>query len=171
LKYLLETQTIGHILKIFGNLFAQNIVKDHIYIDLAFSRFSYKEKTDDDFEQFFEMLKSDNVFLRNATIKYLQGDDEQAIVFIEKLLKNPDKDIRIFAINILGDVKYDKSVDMLRFFIAAEEDINAMMTAVDYLGEIGTIEDIALLESVKITHKDDPFVVFGVDMACERIKG
>jgi len=60
---------------------------------------------------------------------------------------------------------------MLRYFLAQEDDVNAMMTAVDYMGEIGSMEDIPLLETLKVGHKDDPYVVFGVDMAINRIKG
>ena len=46
-----------------------------------------------------------------------------------------------------------------------------MMTAVDYLGEIGTLEDIELLEAVKKEHSENPYVVFGVDVAINRIRG
>lgn len=171
LEYLLANKSISHILRIANDLFALNNVEDHIFIDLIFSGFSGRKRDDEDFEQLFQTLKSDNVYLRNIAIKYLQESDEDAIEFIEKLLRNPDQDIRIFAINILGDVRYDKSVDILRYFIAQEGNINAMMTAVDYIGEIGSLEDIELLESLKLAHKENPYVLFGVDMAINRIKG
>lgn len=173
LNYLLETQTISHILKIVNNLFSLNLVRNHIFIDTIFNSFTntHRDKSEEDFRELLNTLKNDNVYLRNACIKYLQESDEDAVVFIEKLLQDPNKDIRIFAVNILGDVRYDKSVQILRYFIAREEDVNAMMTAVDYLGEIGSEEDIELLESVKKSHSDDLYVNFGVDMAIDRIKG
>lgn len=171
LEYLLANKSIAHILKIANDLFALNSLEEHIFIDVIFSGFSGRKRNDDDFEQLFQTLKSDNVYLRNIAITYLQESDEDAIEFIEKLLKNPDQDIRIFAINILGDVRYDKSVDILRYFIAQEGDVNAMMTAVDYIGEVGTIDDIELLESLKLVHKDNPYVLFGVDLAINRIHG
>lgn len=171
LEYILENKSISHILRIVNDLFTLNEIDDHIYIDLIFINFTQRKRDDEDFEQLFQTLKSDNVYLRNIVIKYLQECDEDIIEFIEKLLVNPDQDIRIFAINVLGDVRYEKSVDMLRYFIAQEEHVNAMMTAVDYIGEIGSVEDIELLESLKLTHKDAPYVLFGVDMAINRIKG
>jgi len=171
LEYLVETQSVSHLLKLINFLFVQNKIEDHIYIDMVFGSFYNKPKSDEDYDNFTISLQSVNVYLRNAAITYLQNSDEEAAVFIEKLLKSPDKDIRIFAINILGDVKYEKSVDMLRYFLAQEDDINAMMTAVDYLGEIGSEDDIPLLETLKVGHKDDPYVVFGVDIAIKRIKG
>jgi len=117
------------------------------------------------------MLQGQNVYLRNMVIKYLRENGEYAVSYLQELMNNPDKDTRIFAINIIGDVKFEESVSMLRYFIAQEGDINAMMTAVDYLGEIGTLEDIDLLEAVKKEHGSNPYVVFGVDMAIQRIKG
>ena len=171
LEYLIETQNISHILKLANLLFAQNKIEDHIYIDMVFGSFYGKSKSDEDYDNLTISLQSINVYLRNAAITYLQNSDEEAAIFIEKLLRNKNKDIRIFAINILGDVKYEKSVDMLRYFLAQEDDVNAMMTAVDYLGEIGSEEDIPLLKTLKVAHKDDPYVMFGVDMAIDRIKG
>ena len=171
LEYLIETQDISHILKLANLLFAQNKIEDHIYIDMVFGSFYGKTKSDEDYNNLTISLQSINVYLRNAAITYLQNSDEEAAIFIEKLLQSKNKDIRIFAINILGDVKYEKSVDMLRYFLAQEDDVNAMMTAVDYLGEIGSQEDIPLLKTLKVAHKDDPYVMFGVDMAIDRIKG
>ena len=170
LEYLIESQTITCILRLINQTFTENIIKNHIYIDIAFNSFNNKKKVDGDYDNLMVSLQSNNVYLRNMAIKYLQESDEEATIFIEKLLKSSDKDIRIFAINILGDVKYEKSVDMLRYFLAHEDDINAMMTAVDYLGEIGSEDDIPLLETLKITHKDNYYVVFGVDTAISRIK-
>ena len=171
LEYLIKNQTISHILKLSNTIFNENIVSDHLFIDMIFSSFHGKPKIDEDYDNFTISLQSNNVYLRNMAIKYLQESNEEATIFIEKLLRSSDKDIRIFAINILGDVKYEKSVDMLRYFLAQEGDINAMMTAVDYLGEVGSDQDIALLETLKVAHKDDPYVIFGVDTAISRIKG
>jgi len=171
LEYLIQNQSVSHNLKLINLMFDENSVSDHIYIDIAFNSFHDIPKTDEDYDNFTKSLQSTNVYLRNIAIKYLQNSNEEATIFIEKLLRSSDKDIRIFAINILGDVQYDKSVEMLRYFLAQEDDINAMMTAVDYMGEIGSQEDIALLETLKIAHKDDPYVCFGVDTAIDRIKG
>jgi len=171
LEYLIENQSVSHMLKLINLTCNENEVSDHIYIDMAFNSFHNIPKSDEDYDSLIKSLQSNNVYLRNMAIKYLQESDEEAAVFIEKLLRNSDKDIRIFAINILGDVKYEKSVDMLRYFLAQEDDINAMMTAVDYMGEIGNAEDIELLETLKTAHKDDLYVLFGVDTAIQRIQG
>jgi len=171
LDYILRHKEIYFVLRILSELFKENRVDDHPLIDYAFSNFGVKPKREEDFDEMFKMLKSDNAYLRNMAIKFLQEFGVEAKPFLEKLMNNEDKDIRIFAINILGDVRYEDSVDMLRYFILKEQDINAMMTAVDYLGEIGSEQDIELLEAVKADHKDEPYVQFAIDTAIERIKG
>jgi HEAT repeat protein len=171
LEYIINHKEIYYVLRILSKLFKDNRVEDHIYIDYAFANFEKKPRREADFEAMFNMLKSENAYLRNAAIKFLQTYGVEAKPFIEKLINSEDRDIRIFAINILGDVRYEDSIDMLRYFILKEKDVNALMTAVDYLGEIGCEEDIALLEALKTEHKDEPYVTFGIDMAIERIRG
>ncbi len=170
LEYIIDHKEIYYTLDMLSKLFPQNNIEDHVFIDAAFISFKEKPKRKEDFDKMFEMLKSDNAYLRNAVIKFLQDYGEEAKDFIKELMEDEDKDIRIFAINILGDVKYEDSIDMLRHFIVKEQDINALMTAVDYLGEIGDESDIPLLEAIK-KEKNDPYVTFGVDMAIKRIKG
>ena len=171
LDYILRHKEIHFVLKILSELFKDNRVEEHPLIDYAFSNFGVKPKREEDFDEMFKMLKSDNAYLRNMAIKFLQEFGVEAKPFLEKLMSNEDKDIRIFAINILGDVRYEDSVDMLRYFILKEKDINAMMTAVDYLGEIGSEQDIELLEAVKTDYEDEPYVQFAIDTAIDRIKG
>jgi len=170
LEYILSRKEISYILRILSEQFQTNDIRDHVYINCAFATFGLKPKREEDFDKMFEMLQSDNAYLRNAAIKFVQEYGKEAKVFIEKLMSSEDRDIRIFAINILGDVNYDESIDMMRYFITKEKDLNALMTAVDYLGEIGGSEDIALLEAVKAQYKDEPYVTFGIDMAIEKLK-
>lgn len=171
LEYILDHKEMYYVLKMLSRLFTNNSTNVHPLIDYAFANFQIRPKREEDYNEIFLMLKSEDAYLRNMAISFLQNSGEDSIEFVEKLLDNKDKDIRIFAINILGDVKYAKSVDILRYFLAQEDDINAMMTAVDYIGEIGTKEDIPLLETLKVAHKDDFYVCFGVDTAIDRIKG
>lgn len=171
LDYILTHNEIFFVLKMLSKLFKENRVEDHPLIDYAFSNFGVKPKREEDFDEMFKMLKSDNAYLRNMAIKFLQEFGVEAKSFLEKLMDNEDKDIRIFAINILGDVRYEDSIEMLRYFILKEKDINAMMTAVDYLGEIGSEDDIKLLEAIKKDYENEPYVQFAIDTAIERIKG
>jgi len=170
-EYILKVKDALHLLKMLNEKFKENKIEDHPLIDFAFTNIKTLPKSEELFDQIFVMLSSDNAYIRNAAIKFLQEYGIEAKPYLEKLMNSEDRDVRIFAINILGDVRYEDSVDMLRYFILKEKDINAMMTAVDYLGEIGSEEDIKLLEALKEEYKDEPYVTFGIDTAIERIKG
>jgi len=170
LEYIINHKEIFYTLRMLTEMFNKNDDKDHVFIDYAFANFQIFPKREEDLKLLLDMLKSENAYLRNATIVFLQQHGKEAKDFIYSLMKSEDKDIRIFAINILGDVKFEDSIDMLREFIKNETDINALMTAIDYMGEIGEISDIPLLEEIK-NKFNDAYVSFGIDLAIDRIKG
>ncbi|MEA3290176.1 MAG: HEAT repeat domain-containing protein [Campylobacterota bacterium] len=176
LNYILGHQEISYVLDILLSKYSNqdnldHPLIDHPLIDHAFSSFTTKPKRAEDYDNIFKMLQSSNAYLRNKAITFLQEYGETAKPFISKLLHNEDKDIRIFAVNILGDVNYEDSRDMLLELIEDEKNINVIMTAVDYLGEIGELEDIEELLLLKEKFSQEPYVAFGIDLACEKIKG
>jgi len=87
-----------------------------------------------------------------------------------KFLIGDDRDLRIFAINVLGDVNFPQSREMLIELLEKESDINVAMTAVDYMAEIGEIENIPLLETVK-SRFQDTYADFAIDNAIRSIRG
>ncbi len=121
-------------------------------------------------EEILELLKSENAFVRNLAISILRDYGKEIKYYIVKYLLGSDRDLRIFAINVLGDVEFSESRDMLIELLENEKDLNVAMTAVDYLAEIGEPKDIVLLESLKIKF-NDPYVDFAVDNAVKSIKG
>ncbi len=122
-------------------------------------------------EEVMELLKIEDAYLRNLAISILQTYGEEIRYHIVKFLIGEDRDLRIFAINVLGDVNFPESRDMLLELLRDEEDINVAMSAVDYLAEIGTREDVELLQGLKERFNHEPYVVFGVDRAIKMING
>ena len=122
-------------------------------------------------EEIMELLKSNNAYIRNLAISMLRNFGDSIKYYIVKFLIGEDRDLRIFAINVLGDVDFAESRDMLIELLAREEDINVAMTAVDYMGEIGELEDILLLESLKERFSGDFYVEFAVNTAVKMIRG
>jgi len=122
-------------------------------------------------EQIMELLKINNAYVRNLAISILQDYGESIRYYIVKFLIGDDPDLRIFAINVLGDVNFSESREMLAELLQTEENLNVAMTAVDYMGEIGEIEDIDLLKKVADRFKDEPYVQFGVEGAIKSIEG
>jgi len=122
-------------------------------------------------EKIMDLLKLENAYTRNLGISMLRDFGDSIKYYIVKFLIGDDRDLRIFAINVLGDVDFAESRDMLVELLENEQDINVAMTAVDYMGEIGEVEDIALLESLKERFAGDFYAEFAVDGAVKMIKG
>ncbi|PHS58256.1 MAG: hypothetical protein COB17_03255 [Sulfurimonas sp.] len=122
-------------------------------------------------EHIMELLKLQNAYTRNLGISILRNFGSAIKYYIVKFLIGDDRDLRIFAINVLGDVDFAESRDMLVELLKNEQDINVAMTAVDYMGEIGELEDIEVLKSVKERFKSEVYAKFAVDGAIKMIKG
>jgi len=122
-------------------------------------------------EEIMDLLKLNNAYIRNLGISILRDFGDSIKYYIVKFLIGDDRDLRIFAINVLGDVDFAESRDMLVELLETEEDINVAMTAVDYMGEIGEPEDISLLESLKERFSGDFYAEFAVNTAVKMIKG
>ena len=132
---------------------------------------SLMDPEDAPIEGIMDLLKLDNAYIRNLGISILRNYGDAIKYYIVKFLIGDDRDLRIFAINVLGDVDFAESRDMLIELLEDEEDINVAMTAVDYMGEIGEEEDVELLESLKDRFKGEFYVEFAVDGAVKMIKG
>lgn len=122
-------------------------------------------------EEIMELLKLSNAYMRNLGISMLQNFGDAIKFYIVKFLIGEDRDLKIFAINVLGDVNFEESREMLIELLEKESDINVAMTAVDYMGEIGEMTDIPLLESLKERFRGDFYVEFAVDGAINLIRG
>ncbi len=122
-------------------------------------------------EQIMDLLKLNNAYARNLGISILRDFGTAIKYYIVKFLIGDDRDLRIFAINVLGDVDFAESRDMLIELLEHEEDINVAMTAVDYMAEIGEEEDIPLLESLKERFNGEYYAEFAVDSAIKSIEG
>ena len=122
-------------------------------------------------ECIMDLLKLDNAYIRNLGISMLRDFGNSIKYYIVKFLIGDDRDLRIFAINVLGDVNFKESRDMMVELLENEDDVNVAMTAVDYMGEIGKEEDVELLESLKKRFNGDGYVEFAVNGAVKMIKG
>lgn len=121
-------------------------------------------------EEVMELLKVRNAYIRNLGITILQNYGAAIKYYIVKFLIGDDRDLRIFAINVLGDVNFAESREMLVELLEKEHDINVAMTAVDYMAEIGEPTDIPLLNEVK-NRFNEAYVDFAVDNAIRSIQG
>jgi len=118
-----------------------------------------------------ELLRSDDAALRNLVIEVLQEIPQDLEGHIERLLRDLDPDVRIFAINIMGLTTHPKLERWLISVLEEDSHVNVVATALDQLCEIGTEASLPALALVRERFSQEPFILFSAEMAEKRIKG
>ncbi|MDW7999362.1 MAG: HEAT repeat domain-containing protein [Thermodesulfovibrio sp.] len=116
-----------------------------------------------------ELLRSENAYLRNAVIETLKSMPEEVESYIEELIKSPESDLRIFAINIMESLRHPKVLKWLKEIIENDENVNVCSTALDLVAEVGTEDFLPSIEKIKEKFSDEPYVQFVADLAIRRI--
>lgn len=117
------------------------------------------------------LLKSQQADERSLAVEVLtQKWDAKVFDIIEALLKDPDRDVRVMTVHVLGRSRCPESLSLLRKVIAEDEDINVVGAAMEYIGEIGSAEDIQLIKGCtrKFSH---PYIDFIAERATVRLCG
>ena len=115
-------------------------------------------------------LRSEDVQLRNEAIEAMKHLPDAVAPIMAGLLKEPDADVRIFAINVLESLRHPDVEKWLIEVISTEPHINVCATAVDLLGEVGTEAASAHLEALKQRFPDEPYIEFASSLALRRIR-
>lgn len=118
-----------------------------------------------------ECLRSEDAELRNDAIGALQQLPEEVAPHMERLLADPDSDLRIFAVNVLESLRHPQVEQWLIKVIEQDPHINVCAAAVDLLGEVGTAAAREPLHSLNERFAGEPYIRFAVDLALKRIGG
>ncbi len=116
-----------------------------------------------------DCLRSDNIMLRNAAIEAMKQLPDEVAPWMGRLLKDPDPDVRIFAVNVLESLRHPQVEDWLICVIAEDAHVNVCATAVDLLGEVGSEQAIPALRALKDRFSDEPYIQFAADLALKRV--
>lgn len=84
-----------------------------------------------------EFLESEDAYIRNAGVEILSTIGENAIEVLHELIHHHDKDVRILAINALGENHIKDAVRFLRQIILEDDDENVVAAAIEYVSELG----------------------------------
>jgi HEAT repeat protein len=121
-------------------------------------------------EGLVECLRSEDVALRNATIDVLAHFPERTSPLVGQLLGDPDPDVRIFAVDILRRLEHP---DVERWVVEGplkDPHVNVCAAALEILATTATERSRQALQEVKERFSQEPFLVFGVDLALARIQ-
>ena len=116
-------------------------------------------------------IRSDDAGLRGGAIEALKHLESDAVSVLDALMSDPDTDVRILAIEITRAWPGDLAMPRLRRVFEHEPHVNVCAAAVDVATEVGTNELLAALGGLRVRFASEPFLVFAVDIACDRIHG
>lgn len=119
-------------------------------------------------ENLIAYLRSEDVSLRNEVVTALQQMPQAIAPHMPGLLRDPDMDVRIFALSIVRGMRSPDVEDWLLDVIAHESNMNVCATALDTLAEMGTPDMIPAIQSLNLRFNNE-FIRFAVDVAIRRI--
>ena len=104
------------------------------------------------------------------SIEALQNMPEQMEKHIEKILKDKDPDVRIFAINILESLKHKDVPKWLLETALNDDHVNVVATALDALTELVTPDMKDDLKKIQQKFKDEPYINFVINSMLEGLE-
>lgn len=116
-----------------------------------------------------ECLRREDVALRNEVIEVMKQLPDEVAPVIRTLLKDPESDVRIFAVNILESLRHPRVEEWLVEVIEQDPHINVCGSALDLLGEVGTEYSMEALHRLKQRFSTEPYIRFAADLALKRI--
>lgn len=116
------------------------------------------------------LLRTEDAQLRNGAIEALIEMPQAVGPKIVALLEDPDPDVRIFTVNLLGDLRHPDLNAWLIRVLRHEEQVNVVAAAIEVVAEVGTSDAVPALQAAVQRFPQDPFLAFAADVAIERIE-
>jgi HEAT repeat protein len=116
-----------------------------------------------------QCLRSEDAQVRNEAIEAMKGLPTEVALIMDGLLRDPDSDVRIMAVNVLESLQHPKVETWLIEVIERDPVINVCGTAVDLLGEVGSPLAQDALERLQHKFPDEPYIQFATRLALKRI--
>ncbi|WP_119156628.1 HEAT repeat domain-containing protein [Caldimonas tepidiphila] len=116
------------------------------------------------------LLRSEDAALRNGAIEVLAGLPAAVAPSIDALLADADGDVRIFAVNLLGELRHADVPRWLGRVLLEETQVNVVGAALDLAAEVGDEAMLPALEAVRARFADEPYISFAAELAQERIR-
>jgi HEAT repeat protein len=116
-----------------------------------------------------QLLRSEDPGLRNGAIEVLASAPEAVAPYIDRLLLDADSDVRIFTVNLLGDLRHPQVLRWLAQVLHTDSEVNVVGAALEVLAEVGSSASLPALQAARQRFADDPYIAFSVDLAVDRI--
>lgn len=106
-----------------------------------------------------ELLSSEDAIVRNSSIEIMTAWGSRVLNILIDKTKSPESNQRLYAANILGEIKEHISVEALLSLLTDEES-NVRFAAAEAIGKIGSKEATMPLLHYLDSRKDDPWEQF-----------
>lgn len=116
------------------------------------------------------LLRTEDAGLRNGAIETLSHLPQAVGPSIQRLLQDADPDVRLFTVNLLGDLRHAEVNTWLCQVLRQEPEVNVVAAAIEVLAETGGAPERAALIHARDRFLDDPFIGFATQVALERIE-
>jgi HEAT repeat protein len=116
-----------------------------------------------------DWLRSEDAQMRNEAIEAMKALPDEVAPIMGSLLTDDDSDVRIMAVNILESLQHPKVEEWLIDVIDRDPVVNVCGTAVDLLGEVGSVAAVDALQRLKQRYAGEPYIQFAADLALKRI--
>ena len=116
-----------------------------------------------------DCLRSEDAALRNEVIERFAQMGREVDPTLQSLFKDPDPDLRIFAVNILASSRHPDVESWLIEVIEQDTHLNVCAAAADLLCEAGTEAAIDALVRLKARFASEAYIQFAADLALKRI--
>ena len=114
-------------------------------------------------------LRSDEASLRTGALDALRAAPAVARPHLPALLRDPDPDVRLLACEIVRELSSEDATALLCELLERESQVNVCAAAVEVIAEIGSLEALEVLSRCAGRFTDEPFLVFSIKVARERI--
>jgi len=85
-------------------------------------------------------------------------------------LQDSDKDVRLFAVNVLGELKAKWAVELLCRVVEEDDNINVVPAAVEYLGEMSLRRKDGETVQKAAQRFSDPYLEYAVEIALRKME-
>ncbi len=122
-------------------------------------------------ERLTALLRSEDAGLRNAVITWFEPHGELIEPFLPDLLSDPDADVRILTLNLIGTSTVPGACQLVVGLLGREAHENVLGAALEAIGEVGDETAAEAIEDVGRRFRDHPFLSFAVEHALRCVTG
>jgi len=120
-------------------------------------------------EGLVDCLRAEDAALRNEAIEAMKSFPDEVGPIVQRLLVDPDSDVRIFAVNILDSLNHPETESWLIDVMDRDSQVNVCSAALDLLAEVGTPASTQAVVRLKDRFVGEPYIQFTVALVLKRL--